>query len=190
LFQQAAMLSFRATSHGSQVLSPKSLEVNLFNFSRQEHGSWDLSFRSGSQVLSYVVIMWLLFLIGSLDLIGIYVVWWGFGKLPCCLLGPLTRVPSPKSWVTWGQYVQSQLSKAWKLGLTTSYGVPSPKVYECYVVTFFNWTPRYDWYVVWWGLKSKHHNAICLKEIGLRLQKLKIAFHSLMNIVGRTYIYS
>jgi hypothetical protein len=36
-------------------------------------------------------------------------------------------VPSPKSQVTWGQSMQSQLLRARKLGLTTSHGVPSLK---------------------------------------------------------------
>jgi hypothetical protein len=35
-------------------------------------------------------------------------------------------IPSPKSQVTWGQPMQSQLLRAWKLGLTTSHMVPSP----------------------------------------------------------------
>ena len=34
--------------------------------------------------------------------------------------------PKSSSQVTWGHSVQSQLSRAWKLGLTTSHGVPSP----------------------------------------------------------------
>ena len=36
-------------------------------------------------------------------------------------------IPSPKPRVTWGQSVQSQMLRAWKLGLTTSYMVPNPK---------------------------------------------------------------
>ena len=32
-----------------------------------------------------------------------------------------TQVPSPRSQVTWGQFVQSHLLRAWKLGLTTSH---------------------------------------------------------------------
>ena len=35
------------TSHGSQVLSPKSHEVNPCNLNRQEHGSWDLPLHTG-----------------------------------------------------------------------------------------------------------------------------------------------
>ena len=37
---------------GSEVLSPKSLEVNPCNLSRRKHGSWDFSTSHGSQVLS------------------------------------------------------------------------------------------------------------------------------------------
>ena len=40
--------------------------------------------------------------------------------------------PSPKSQVTWGQYVQFKLSKAWRLGLTNSHGVPSLKSHTWY----------------------------------------------------------
>ena len=35
---------------GSQILSPKSLEVNPCNLSHWEHGSWDLPLHTGSQV--------------------------------------------------------------------------------------------------------------------------------------------
>ena len=31
---------------------------------------------------------------------------------------------------------------------------------------FLGRTPMFDWYVVGWGLKNKHHNNTCLKEIG------------------------
>ena len=37
---------------GSQVLSPKSHEVNLCDLNHWEHGSWDLPLHMGSQVLS------------------------------------------------------------------------------------------------------------------------------------------
>ena len=37
------------------------------------------------------------------------------------------KVPSPMSQVTWHQSMQSQLLRAWKLGLTTSHRVSSPK---------------------------------------------------------------
>ena len=36
-----------------QVLSPSSLEVNPCNLIYEEHGSWDLPIRKGSQVLSH-----------------------------------------------------------------------------------------------------------------------------------------
>ena len=41
----------RAMSHGSQVLSPKSLEVNPCNLSRWEFGSWDLLLYTGLKSL-------------------------------------------------------------------------------------------------------------------------------------------
>ena len=37
---------------GSQVLSPKSVEVNLCNLNHWEHGSWDLPLYTGPVVLS------------------------------------------------------------------------------------------------------------------------------------------
>ena len=44
------------------------------------------------------------------------------------------------------------------------------KVCGCYWVVFLNRTRSiFDWYVVWWGPKNKHHNGACLKEIGLHL---------------------
>ena len=37
------------------------------------------------------------------------------------------------------------------------------KVCGCYVVTFLNWTLRFDWYVVWSESKSKRCKDMCLK---------------------------
>ena len=44
------------------------------------------------------------------------------------------EVPSSNSQVTWGQYVQSQPLRVWKLGLATSHGVPRPKYLVWYTV--------------------------------------------------------
>ena len=38
-----------------------------------------------------------------------------------------TRVASPKSQVTFGESMQYQLLRAWKVGLTTSSGIPNPR---------------------------------------------------------------
>ena len=55
---------------------------------------------------------------------------------------------------------------------------------------FLNRVPKFDWYVVSRGSKSKHRNDTCLKEIGLRLQILKITLHSIMNTSRRIYVCS
>ena len=44
------------------------------------------------------------------------------------------RVSNPKFQVTWGQSVQSQPLRAWKLGFITSHRVPSPKSHECFCI--------------------------------------------------------
>ena len=52
-------------------------------------------------------------------------------------------IPCPNSQVTWEQYVKSQRSRAWKLGLTTSHEVPSHRSqvwHEClHGNTFWRW---------------------------------------------------
>ena len=40
----------------------------------------------------------------------------------------------------------------------------------CYSSIFLNQTPIFNWCVVQWGSKNKHHTYTCLKEIGVRLQ--------------------
>ena len=42
----------------------------------------------------------------------------------------------------------------------------------------------FEWYVVWWGLKSIRHKNICLKEIGLCLQILLITLRYGVGIGG------
>ena len=40
------------------------------------------------------------------------------------------------------------------------------------LVTYPNWIPIFEWYVVWCGFKNGHQKDICLKEIGLRAQNI------------------
>ncbi len=47
-----------------------------------------------------------------------------------------------------------------------------------------------DWYLVRWGLKSKHHKDTCLQDIGLHLQLLTTTLHSIVYTIGRTYVSS
>ena len=52
----------------------------------------------------------------------------------------LHGVPSPKFQVTWGQSLQSQLLRAWNLGLTTSHGsqlLSSKHDMDAYITIFF-----------------------------------------------------
>ena len=51
-----------------------------------------------------------------------------------------------------------------------------------------DWTHVFDWYVVQWGSKSKHHEDTHLNEIGLCLQILLTTLHSIVNTIGRTYV--
>ena len=64
------------------------------------------------------------------------------------------------------------------------------KVCGCYAITFLYQTPRFDWYVVRWGSKSKYHEGICLKENGLHLQILISTLHPIVNTIERTYVFS
>ena len=59
-----------------------------------------------------------------------------------------------------------------------------------YVVTILNWTPRFDWYLIPSGSKSKPHKDTCLKEIGLRHQAFITTQHSIVNTIRRTYVSS
>ena len=58
------------------------------------------------------------------------------------------------------------------------------------MVTFLNWTPRFNWYLIQSGSKSKHHKDTCLKEIGLCHQAFITTLHSIVNTIGRTYVSS
>ena len=56
LYQMIKHRQYMAVSHGvprSQVLSPESREVTSSNLNHREHGSRDLTFHMGSQVLSH-----------------------------------------------------------------------------------------------------------------------------------------
>ena len=62
------------------------------------------------------------------------------------------------------------------------------KICGCYSMTFLNWTRLYNWYMVWWESKDKHHKNTCLIEIKLCLQIQLTSSHSTMNKLGRTYV--
>ena len=52
--------------------------------------------------------------------------------------------------------------------------------------TFLNRTPIFDWWIVRWGSKNKHHTYTCLQDIGLRLQ-IFLTTHSMVNTTNRTW---
>ena len=47
----------------------------------------------------------------------------------------------------------------------------------------------FEWYVVWWRSKCKHHKDTLLKEIGVRLRFLT-TLHSIVLTIGRTGIFN
>ena len=53
-----------------------------------------------------------------------------------------------------------------------------------------NQTPRFDWYVVCRGSKNTHHKNTHLKEIELHLQILITTQHSIVNSIGRPYVFN
>ena len=89
-----------STSHRSQVPSPKPLEVTLWNLSRWEHGSWDLSLHTCPKSQA---------------------TWGFFVQSQSLRVWTLGLITSHKSQATWGYSMQSQSLRAWKLGLITSH---------------------------------------------------------------------
>jgi hypothetical protein len=70
---------------------------------------------------------------------------------------------------------------------------PNFKMCVCVCVLFgyFNFhiqTLIFDWCVVQWRSKNKHHKDTRLKEIGLHLQLLLITPHSIGNTTERTHV--
>ena len=57
---------------------------------------------------------------------------WPIAALLHYSLNQLSKPVHKGSHVTWGQFVQSQLLRTWKLGLTTSHGIPSFKSHVCH----------------------------------------------------------
>ena len=107
------------------VPSPKSLEVDPCNLNRREHGSSNLPLHTRSQVPSHSRSIHAISAVETME------------------VGTYHFTHGPKSQVTRGQSVQSQLLRAWKLGLTTSHGsqVLSPQVWHgcLHGNTFWRW---------------------------------------------------
>ena len=80
---------WRYEIEGPFTRGPKSLEVNLCNLSRWEHGSWDLPFYMGFQGPSHLRPVRAISTVESME-VGTYHFTWG-----------------PKSQITWNQFVQS-----------------------------------------------------------------------------------
>ena len=51
------------------------------------------------------------------------------------------------------------------------------QVCRCYSIAFLNRTLMFNWCVVRWGSKNKHHKIACIKEIGLHVQILVLRTH-------------
>ena len=96
------------TSHG--VPSPKSLEINLCNLSHWEHGSWDLPLYMGSQGPSHLRSIYAIPTVESME-VGTY----------------HFHIGSQVSSHLRSSCAISTVETTWKLGLTTSHGIPSSK---------------------------------------------------------------
>ena len=57
-------------------------------------------------------------------------------------------------------------------------------------VTFAHQTPTFDWCVVRWGSKNRHHKDACLKEIGIHFQISLTTPHAVVNMIGRTHVFN
>ena len=66
----------------------------------------------------------------------------------------------------------------------------NPKIWGCYLVTFFYRTPIFNWSVVRWGSKNKHYNDQCSNGIELCFQISLTTPHLIMNIIGITYVFN
>ena len=56
------------------------------------------------------------------------------------------------------------------------------------VAHLLNHTPKFEWYVVQWGSKRKHHKDTCLWKIGLHLQTWITTLHSIINVIENIYV--
>ena len=53
-------------------------------------------------------------------------------------------------------------------------------------ITYFDWTPLFEWYVVRCSSKNGDQKDMCLKEIGLHAQNMITILGSIVNISGGT----
>ena len=58
------------------------------------------------------------------------------------------------------------------------------KVSVLYVVTLFDWTPIFEWYMTKPVLENGHQNDICYDEIGLCAQYIDTIVGSIVNTLG------
>ena len=65
-----------------------------------------------------------------------------------------------------------------------------PKVCAFHLVLVLNQTPIFDWHVIWWGSKNKHHEDTRWEYIRLHLWIFLPTLHSTMNTIGRTYVFT
>ena len=69
-------------------------------------------------------------------------------------------------------------------------GIVSNDVCRCHSCISLNWTPIFDWCVVQWGSKNKHHKGTCLKAIELSLQMYVLLHTWIVNTIERIYAFS
>ena len=70
----------------------------------------------------------------------------------------------------------------------------APEIQVCssssITVLFLDSTPIFTWCLARWGSRNKHHKSTCSKEIGRCLLILITTLHSIVNTIGRTYVFS
>ena len=60
---------------------------------------------------------------------------------------------------------------------------------ECYkvdvpnLVTYLNWTPTFEWCMVWCGSKNGYQEDMCLKEFGPHAQNMITILDSIIHII-------
>ena len=58
------------------------------------------------------------------------------------------------------------------------------------LITSVNWTPIFEWCMVWWGSKKEYQEEMCLTDIGLCAENMITILSSIVNIKwgeGRLY---
>ena len=54
-----------------------------------------------------------------------------------------------------------------------------------YLVTYFMYAPKFEWYMGWFGSKTTHQKKHVLKEIRLRVQNMITILGMIVNMIGK-----